>query len=188
MTPPVSPSVILVHSTVDGQTLLICRRIQAVLARQGHVVTLMPVEDALRADCAGFDQIVLGASIRYGKHRPAVHDFVAKHRDLLARVPSAFFSVSAVARKKGKDVPAGNPYFRRFTQQTRWQPPLAAVFAGKIDYAKYGLLDRWVIRLIMGLTGGPTDPAVAVEFTDWAQVDAFAGQIAARVRPAAAES
>jgi menaquinone-dependent protoporphyrinogen IX oxidase len=29
---------------------------------------------------------------------------------------------------------------------------------------------------------------VAVEFTDWAQVDAFAGQIAARARTAGAES
>jgi menaquinone-dependent protoporphyrinogen oxidase len=188
LTPLTSPSVLLVHSTVDGQTLLICRRIQALLTRQGHDVTLMPVEDALDADCAGFEQIVLGASIRYGKHRPAVHEFVAKHRELLGRVPSAFFSVSAVARKKGKDVPAGNPYFRRFTQQTGWHPPLAAAFAGKIDYAKYGVVDRWVIRLIMGLTGGPTDPAVAVEFTDWAQVDAFAGQIAARARTAGAES
>ena len=31
----------------------------------------------------------------------------------------------------------------------------------------------------MWMTGGPTDPTVTVEFTDWAKVDAFADQIAA---------
>ena len=31
-----------------------------------------------------------------------------------------------------------------------------------------------MIRLIMWITGGPTDPATVVEFTDWQQVEAFA--------------
>jgi menaquinone-dependent protoporphyrinogen oxidase len=182
------PSVLIAYSTVDGHTLTIGRRIQAGLERRGHRVTLMSVEDALGRGCAGFDRIVLGASIRYGKHRPAVYDFVARHRVLLARLPSAFFSVSAVARKKGKDLPAGNPYFRRFTQQSGWTPPLAAAFAGRIDYAKYGVVDRWVIRFIMWITRGPTDPRTAVDFTDWPQVDAFAEQVGRLAPPVAADA
>jgi menaquinone-dependent protoporphyrinogen oxidase len=30
-----------------------------------------------------------------------------------------------------------------------------------------------MIRLIMWITGGPTDPKRVVEFTDWRQVEAF---------------
>ena len=162
---------------MDGHTLAICQRIQGILARRGHLVTIVPVEDAIRMDCSAFDKIVLGASIRYGKHRQAVYDFVAKHRLTLDHVPSAFFSVSAVARKQGKDTPAGNPYFREFTRLSKWTPPLAATFAGKIDYSKYSLADRLVIQFIMLITRGPTDPKAAVEFTDWSKVEAFATEV-----------
>jgi menaquinone-dependent protoporphyrinogen oxidase len=53
-----------------------------------------------------------------------------------------------------------------------------AVFGGKLNYPAYGVLDRLMIRLIMKITGGPTDPATVVVFTDWEQVDDFARVIA----------
>jgi len=52
------------------------------------------------------------------------------------------------------------------------------VFAGRIHYARYRFWDRQVIRFIMWLTKGPTDPATDIEFTDWAQVDAFGRTVA----------
>ena len=48
-----------------------------------------------------------------------------------------------------------------------------AVFAGKLDYPSYGFFDRFMIRLIMRMTHGPTDPKAVIEFTDWQQVEAF---------------
>ena len=48
-----------------------------------------------------------------------------------------------------------------------------AIFAGKLNYPIYNWLDRNIIRLIMRLTGGPTDPDTVMEFTDWQKVDAF---------------
>ncbi len=59
----------------------------------------------------------------------------------------------------------------------RLDPQTSAVFAGKIDYPRYGFWDRLMIRLIMWLTKGPTDPQAVVEFTDWGQVENFAGVI-----------
>ena len=169
-------SVLLAYSTVDGHTLAVANRIRSVLESSGHAVTLMPVEQALSVDCTAFDKVLLGASIRYGKHRDSVYDFVARNRQALSSVPSAFFSVSAVARKKGKDVPDGNPYFRKFTRRSGWNPQLGAAFAGKIDYPKYGVADRLVIQLIMWITKGPTDPNASVDFTDWEQVTEFAAR------------
>ena len=66
-----------------------------------------------------------------------------------------------------------NPYLRKFLKQISWQPKELAVFAGKIDYKKYRFLDRQIIRLIMWITKGPTDPKTAVEFTNWKQVETF---------------
>lgn len=169
--------ILIAYSTVDGHTRKICERITRSLEGWGHVVTLSPIDDAMTGDCAAFDKIVIGASIRYGKHRPAVLEFVQRHLATLQAVPGAFFTVNVVARKAGKDTPEGNPYMRTFLRASPWKPTVAAVFAGKIEYAMYGWADRTMIRFIMWITKGPTDRATSIEFTDWSAVDAFSGRV-----------
>lgn len=166
-------TILILYSTTDGHTRDICLRLQQVVEGLGHRVTLASLADAPAPDPQAFDKIVIGARIRYGRHSPRVLDFVRRHLKALETRPSAFFSVNAVARKAGKERPETNPYVRKFLRRTPWRPAQLAVFGGKIDYARYRLLDRAVIRLIMRLTGGPTDLRVAVDFTDWQQVEAF---------------
>lgn len=91
----------------------------------------------------------------------------------------AFFSISIVARKPEKNRPETNPYLGRFLARIRWRPRLVAVVAGRLDYPRYRPLDRLAIRLIMLMTGGPTDPRAVVEFTDWGEVEAFGRRVAA---------
>jgi menaquinone-dependent protoporphyrinogen oxidase len=170
--------ILIAYSTVDGHTRKICERMQRALEGRGHAVTLASLSAGERPDVNGFDKVIVGASIRYGKHRPEVFDFVRQHQQSLERKPSAFFTVNAVARKEGKDTPEGNPYVKSFRKQTAWRPGLVGVFAGKIDYRRYGFLDRQVIRFIMWLTHGPTDPQACVEFTKWESVDAFTQRVA----------
>ena len=172
-------SVLLAYSTTDGHTLRICERMRQVMQQQGHVATVMPLSQADAQQLPAFDRIVIGASIRYGKHHPDVAAFIERHLDRLQARPSAFFSVNVVARKPGKDTVAGNPYLQKFLKTIRWKPTELAVFAGKIDYQKYGYLDRQVIRFIMWLTKGPTQPDACVDFTDWKAVESFAGRVAA---------
>ena len=93
---------------------------------------------------------------------------------MLDSKPNAFFSVNVVARKPKKNQPETNPYLQKFLRQITWQPKKLAVFAGKIDYQRYCFRDRQMIRLIMWITRGPTDPETVIEFTDWNQVEAFA--------------
>jgi menaquinone-dependent protoporphyrinogen oxidase len=173
------PHTLIAVSTVDGHTLKICLRIKQLLEGRHHQVSLMAIDEALKTDCGAFDKILIGASVRYGKHQPAVYEFIARNRAVLDRGACAFFSVNAVARKTGKDTPETNTYFQRFTQLSQWAPPLAATFAGKIDYSKYTFKDRLVIQFIMWLTHGPTDIHKAVEFTNWNAVDEFAERVAA---------
>ena len=171
--------IVILYSSVDGHTATICERIRRVIAEDGHSVTLGRIDDALALDPGAFDKVVVGASIRYGKHRPQVFEFIDRHRELLDTLPSAFFSVNTVARKAGKDSPQTNPYLLKFLRRTAWRPREVAVFAGRLDYPKYGILDRLMIRLIMKITGGPTDPDTVTEYTDWPAVDAFARRICA---------
>jgi menaquinone-dependent protoporphyrinogen oxidase len=170
--------ILIVYSTTDGHTLRICERLCGFVEAQGHQVTLVPVAQAQDAELEPYDKIVVGASIRYGRHRPAVVDFIERNAEVLNRKASAFFSVSVVARKSGKNEPHTNPYVRKLLRRIAWRPRAVGVFAGKIDYPRYGALDRLVIRFIMWLTGGPTDPKAVVEFTDWRKVEAFGNLIA----------
>ena len=171
-------NLLIVYATTDGQTLRICQRIQSVVEPAGHLVTLVPVQEVNSCPLERFDTIVVGASIRYGKHSPLVNDFVQRHAALLARKPNAFFSVNVVARKPDKNRPDTNPYLKKFLKQITCQPRLLAVFSGKINYPAYKPLDRLMIRFIMWMTKGPTGRDAVVEFTDWTQVEAFGREIA----------
>ena len=165
---------LLAYSTTDGHTRHICERLQFVMTALGQRVTLVPIEQANVLKLNQFERIVIGASIRYGHHQPQVAQFIARHQALLQSRPSAFFSVNIVARKPDKNRPDNNPYLLKFLRQISWQPQLLGVFAGKLNYPSYRWFDRQMIRLIMLITHGPTDPKTVVEFTDWAQVEAFA--------------
>ena len=170
--------ILIIYSTTDGHTREICNRLRGVIEQQQHQVTVVPVAELADADLAQCDKIVVGASIRYGRHSALVVDFIERNAQVLNRKPSAFFSVNVVARKPAKNQPHTNPYVRKLLRRIAWRPCEVGVFAGKIDYPRYGVLDRMVIRGIMWLTGGPTDPKAVVEFTDWRQVEAFGGLIA----------
>ncbi len=170
--------VLIVYSTTDGHTLRICERLRQVMTPAGAEVRIVPIAEAGSVDLGAHDKIIVGASIRYGRHARAVHDFVEEHAEALAARPSAFFSVSIVARKRDKNRPETNPYARKFLHGIRWRPRLAAVFAGRLEYPRYRPLDRLAIRLIMLITRGPTDPRAVVEFTDWREVEAFGRRVA----------
>lgn len=166
-------SVLIVYSTVDGHTLKICRHIAHRLSGVGQAVKLVDVAEFETAQINANTQIVIGASIRYGRHAKAVYSMIAANKAQLEQAGAAFFSVNLVARKPEKRAPDSNPYTRRFLQQLAWRPALAAVFAGRLNYPAYGFWDRLMIRLIMRITKGPTDPQTDIEYTDWQQVDGF---------------
>lgn len=167
-------AILIIYATVDGHTHKICKHIQQQLEQDTHQVSLVSIADARQIDLQPFDKIVLGSSIRYGKHHPLALAFIQQQQSVLNSKTSAFFSVNIVARKAHKNTPETNPYLRRLMERIEWKPDALAVFAGKLDYPKYGPLDRSMIRLIMWITKGPTDPSSVTEFTDWAQVEQFA--------------
>ncbi|MEO5660267.1 MAG: menaquinone-dependent protoporphyrinogen IX dehydrogenase [Polaromonas sp.] len=170
-------NILIIYSTTDGHTLKICQRLQQIIEQQNHQVKLASVNDEPDVNLKLFDKIIVGASIRYGKHRPKVYDFIKRNAQFLEDKPSAFFSVNVVARKPDKNRPDTNPYIKTFQKRVSWKPTKLAVFAGKIDYKKYSFWNRHIIRLIMWMTNGPTRPDAVAEFTDWEEVEAFGRRV-----------
>ena len=165
--------ILIIYSTTDGHTRDICSRLLTIIEKAHNDVVLVAIEDENTVDLDDFDKIILGASIRYGKHSPKVYNFIRNNLKVLDNKSSAFFSVNVVARKANKNQPETNPYLVKFLSQISWKPKLLAVFAGKITYQKYTIFDRCMIRMIMWMTNGPTDPKANIEFTDWGQVNKF---------------
>ncbi|WP_394131450.1 menaquinone-dependent protoporphyrinogen IX dehydrogenase [Shewanella maritima] len=163
--------ILLIHSSVHGQTVKICEYMKQKAESQGVKVTLATLAD--NPSVEGFDKVFIGASIRHGKHRPALYQFIEANKEKLEAVPNGFFSVSLVARKPMKNTPETNMYYQAFLKQSVWQPQVQEVFGGNLDYQFYGPVDRNIIRFIMWITKGPTDPHTKVEYTDWDKVDNY---------------
>ena len=164
---------LFLYSTTDGHTKRICEYIGNILKHKNHEIKIKPISLELRK-LSEYDTIILGASIRYGKHQKSVFNFINKHKDLLETKKSAFFSVNVVARKSEKNSPNTNPYMKKFLKTSSWQPNKLGVFAGKVDYPSYKFFDKYIIRMIMWITKGPTDTSQSYEFTDWNVVENFA--------------
>jgi menaquinone-dependent protoporphyrinogen oxidase len=166
--------ILILYSTTDGHTKKICSRLAQHLESNSNEVQILNLNTATQPHLQSADKIVIGASIRYGKHQQSVYNFIKQNRELLTTIQSAFFTVNVVARKPDKNTPTTNPYLKKFLRQVKWQPASLAVFAGKIDFQRYRFLDRHMIRFIMWMTKGPTNLQSAYEFTDWDKVIEFA--------------
>ena len=161
---------LLIYSTVDGQTEAICKRMAS--CAKNTSVDVMSISNVKNLD--DYKTIIIGASIRYGKYRNEVYNFINENSLLLESKKNAFFSVNVVAGKPEKNTPDTNPYVIKILEKINWKPKNIEVFAGKIDYPKYKFIDKYAIKFIMWITKGPTDTSQSYEFTDWNKVETFA--------------
>ena len=104
---------LIIYSTTDGHTKIICERIKNFL-NDGNLVELLSLEDAKKVDLSNFKKIIIGASIRYGKHSKELYKFINLNKNILDQKKNAFFSVNVVARKPEKNTAETNPYINKF--------------------------------------------------------------------------
>lgn len=173
-----SGDVLLFFASRDGQARRIAARIGERFSENGIAVrerdaALTPPTSA---DLSAARLIVLVAAVRYGRHLPEALRLLDAYR-ATSGPPLAFASVNLTARTPGKDTAEGSAYARKTIARYRLDPSLATAFAGRLDYPRYSWRDRQIIRFIMWMTGGPTEPTAQVEYTDWAAVDAYADRL-----------
>ena len=167
---------LIIYSTTDGHTKMICERIKNFLTDQNSV-ELLSLEDSKKVNISNFEKIIIGASIRYGKHSKKLYEFINLNKNILDQKKNAFFSVNVVARKPEKNTAETNPYISKFLKKSKWKPNKISVFAGKVDYPNYNFFDKYIIKFIMFITKGPTDTSKSYEFTDWSKIDEFSEEL-----------
>lgn len=80
---------------------------------------------------------------------------------------------------KLSNLAAGN--VDEFVEKTGWQPDRVGLFGGALRYSQYGFLTRLAMKRIAREEGGSTDTSRDHEYTDRAEVAAFARDVAAFV-------
>ena len=134
-------------------------------------ITISSVEDSDQFNLSDFNEIVLGASVRYGYHRKNVYEFINTNKETLDKKKTTFFSLNLTARKPEKNTPETNPYIIKFLKKVQWEPTLKGVFAGRLDYPSLDCANKLAILFIMVITNGPKDISKVYELTDWKKVD-----------------
>ncbi|CAH0524307.1 menaquinone-dependent protoporphyrinogen IX dehydrogenase [Vibrio hippocampi] len=170
--------VLFLYSSREGQTKKIIEHIATSTA--GDNAVYVDLHQSPKVDLNDYERVLIGASIRYGRLSKQLYQFIETHQSQLEQAKVAFFCVNLTARKEdqGKDTPEGSVYIKTFLNKSPWKPALIGVFAGALYYPRYNLVDRFMIKLIMSLTGGETDTSKEVEYTNWEKVALFAKQFA----------
>lgn len=167
---------LVIYATQHGQTRRVAERIASVLAARGHTAELhdaAELRESLPLD--RFDRVFIGAPILAGGYPRAIRRFVRAHRDALAAVPTAFFSVGLSVASRTHDGRAqSREVVDRFLERTGLRPAHVELVAGALPYTRYNFLIRFVMRRIAEKEGGDTDTSRDYEYTDWAAVERFA--------------
>jgi menaquinone-dependent protoporphyrinogen oxidase len=176
------PKILIVYGTTHGQTATIAAFLQLTLEQRGCQVVVSNVKEPPTPPLDQFNGVIVGASVIARGHQPAIAAFIRDNLETLNTMTSAFFSVSASA---GSAREAGRAAARRlcdgFLTETGFRPDLSECIAGAIKYTRYNFLLRWYMKKASRMNGGSTDTSRDHEYTDWAQVEAFARLFAERV-------
>ena len=83
---------VIIYSTTDGQTKRICEFLKQKLEAKINI-DLFSIEEIDQAELNLYDKIIIGASIRYGKHSPKLYKFIEKNIEVLKANFTAFLTL-----------------------------------------------------------------------------------------------
>ncbi len=177
--------VLIVYATREGQTAKIAERLAARIGAAGHPVELVDAADLDRAaaiDPRRFELLVFGASMHAGGVEKELVDFIQVHRSTIESRPRAFFLVLLSAATK--DPALRERWLADARNKLAGQIPVPfneiETIAGTLAYSKYSWPMKLIMRRIARQAGQETDMQRDYEYTDWAQVDAYADRLADR--------
>jgi menaquinone-dependent protoporphyrinogen oxidase len=167
--------VLIAYGTTDGQTRSIAECLADVLRRHELEVHLVDLRRAT-PDPRAYDGVIIGASVRRGRHQTHVGEYVRETREALKVIPSAFYSVS-LALCTGGDAgrKEAEGYAEEFVRLTGWRPDRIVLFAGALAYTRYNPFLRWIMKRMARSKGSADlDTSRDYVYTDWDEVRRFA--------------
>ena len=180
--------ILVLYGTTDGQTAKIARSIGDTLRGLGEDVDVIEAGAASPRPEA-YAAVIVAASVRTGGYQRPVRRWVRMHATVLNAQPTAFVSVCLGVLQQDPTVQQElSAIMDRFFTATGWRPDVTKIVAGALLYTRYNPFTRWITKRIVRKAGGDTDTSRDYEYTDWADVRAFAEEFARRVRRETSDS
>jgi menaquinone-dependent protoporphyrinogen oxidase len=158
--------VLIAYASKVGSTADVADEISRVIEQGSDVVVdVKPVSRV--KDVTGYDAVIVGSAIRGGKWLPSAVQFIEQHQDALKRIPVAYFVVCLTMRddteeNRRKVIAYLDPVRKVF------QPLDIGLFAGELEYEKFPLPTRLMVKL----SGKPCG-----DFRNWDAIRAWASSL-----------
>jgi menaquinone-dependent protoporphyrinogen oxidase len=156
--------VLVSAATRHGSTAEVAAAIARVLAASGLAVDVAAPDTV--ADVTGYDAVVIGSAVYYGRWLPTALDLIRRSRQALPALPVWLFSVGPI----GARPPASGEIAFAKELVSRTKARGHRTFPGRLDRARLG----WIERLIMTVMNAPSG-----DFRDWPAISGWAHAIAA---------
>jgi menaquinone-dependent protoporphyrinogen oxidase len=180
--------VLVLYATREGHTQVIAERVMESVKARGYPADVVDVAHMPPAfSLSNYSGAVLMASVHMGAHEAEMIRFVKRHVAELEGMPAAFLSVS-LSEAGAEDVsstPAQraqaaadvNAMISAFLTETGWHPARIKAVAGALLYTKYNFLLRFLMKRMSRQGAGATDTSKDHQYTDWAALDSFTGEL-----------
>lgn len=170
-------TVLIVYSTIEGQTGKIAEFVADRLRDAGETAQLLDADETDEAEFADVDRVVLAAPVHERRHPRAFEAFLTAHAGDLKARPTMLLSVSlSAAFPEGME--EAQDYVDEMTMRTNLEPTEKVLVAGAIRGGAYDYYSQQVLKHVV-LGNRDFDPSTVTEheFTDWnvlaAKLDAF---------------
>ena len=175
---------LIVYGSTEGHTTAVAARMAEAMRAEGHLVELHDSKELRKNTVTQpFDGIIVGGSVHAGEHQSSLREFAKRNREVLERVPSAFFSVSLANADADEDADAeSKAVVEKFIAETGWRPNQIERIAGALVYTQYNVFMRHMMKLIVKSQGrSELDTSRDFDFTDWDAVAQLARDFARNV-------
>ncbi|MEL6921260.1 MAG: flavodoxin domain-containing protein [Pseudomonadota bacterium] len=164
--------ILIIYSTIEGQTRKIAKQVSQHLRTGGHVVDL--VDAAAPPASLSIDNmhaVICAGPLHAGHFPPPLRRYVKDHqRELMAR-PGLFLSVSLTAlEEEDAERAVLDELVGTFSDETDWWPISVHHAAGALKYSEYDYFRKWMLKRIVKSKGIETTTDNDYEFTDWESV------------------
>lgn len=156
--------VLLAVASRHGATLEIADRIGARLGGHGLEVTIQPASSVSSVD--GYDAVIVGSAVYVGRWLEDARQLIDRLGPELRGRPVWLFSSGPIGDPPKPEADPVDVALLADAIGARGHQ----LFAGRLDRQRLGLGERAVVALVKAPEG---------DYRDWAQVDAWAAQVAA---------
>ena len=81
---------LIIYSSTDGHTKIICEKIRSI-SKNSSSIKIVSLGEANDLNLQIYEHIIIGASIRYGKHNKNLYKFISLNKEILKKKEALSF-------------------------------------------------------------------------------------------------